>query len=29
MEVLGKIPGVKAAWGGVRQHPERTTIPAS
>ena len=27
LEVLGKIPGVKAAWGGVRQHPERTTIP--
>ena len=27
VEVLGKIPGVKAAWGGVRQHPERTTIP--
>jgi SulP family sulfate permease len=27
VEVLGKIPGEKAAWGGVRQHPERTTIP--
>jgi anti-anti-sigma factor len=27
LEVLGKIPGEKAAWGGVRQHPERTTIP--
>ena len=27
LEVLGKIPGVKAAWGGVRQHPDRTTIP--
>ena len=27
MEVLGKIPGEKAAWGGVRQHPERTTVP--
>ena len=24
---LGKIPGEKAAWGGLRQHPERTTIP--
>jgi MFS superfamily sulfate permease-like transporter len=27
VEVLGKIPGEKAAWGGVRHHPERTTIP--
>ena len=27
VEVLGKIPGEKAAWGGVRQHPERVTIP--
>jgi sulfate permease, SulP family len=27
VEVLGKIPGEKAAWGGVRQHPDRTTIP--
>ena len=27
VEVLGKIPGEKAAWGGVRQHPDRVTIP--
>ena len=27
VEVLGKIPGEKASWGGVRNHPERTTIP--
>jgi sulfate permease, SulP family len=27
VEVLGKIPGEKAAWGGIRQHPDRTTIP--
>ena len=27
VEVLGKIPGEKASWGGVRKHPERTTIP--
>ena len=27
VEVLGKIPGEKSAWGGVRQHPERVTIP--
>jgi SulP family sulfate permease len=27
VEVLGKIPGEKAAWGGVRQHPDRITIP--
>ena len=26
VEILG-IPGVKAAWGGVREHPDRTTIP--
>jgi SulP family sulfate permease len=23
VEVLGKIPGEKASWGGVRNHPER------
>ena len=27
VEILGKIPGEKAAWGGVRNHPDRTTIP--
>ena len=27
VEVLGKIPGEKAAWGGVRHHPERVTFP--
>jgi high affinity sulfate transporter 1 len=27
VEVLGKIPGEKASWGGVRNHPERITIP--
>jgi sulfate permease, SulP family len=27
LEVLGKIPGEKASWGGVRNHPERTVIP--
>jgi sulfate permease, SulP family len=27
VEVLGKIPGEKAAWGGVRNNPDRTTIP--
>ena len=28
VEVMGKVPGEKAAWGGVRDHPERTTLPA-
>jgi high affinity sulfate transporter 1 len=27
VEILGKVPGEKAAWGGVRQHPERTPVP--
>ena len=27
MDVLGKIPGEKAAWGGLRDHPERTPVP--
>ena len=27
VEVLGKIPGEKAAWGGVRRHSDRTTFP--
>jgi sulfate permease, SulP family len=27
VEVLGKIPGEKASWGGARNHPERTMIP--
>ena len=27
VEILGKIPGEKASWGGVRNHPDRTTIP--
>lgn len=27
VEVMGKVPGEKAAWGGVRDHPERTTVP--
>ena len=27
VEILGKIPGEKAAWGGVRNHPDRITIP--
>lgn len=27
VEVLGKIPGENASLGGVRNHPERTTIP--
>jgi sulfate permease, SulP family len=27
VEMLGKIPGEKASWGGVRNHPERATIP--
>ena len=26
VEVLGKIHGEKAAWGGIRNHPERTTV---
>jgi sulfate permease, SulP family len=28
VEVMGKVPGEKAAWGGLRDHPERTTLPA-
>jgi MFS superfamily sulfate permease-like transporter len=27
VEVLGKIHGEKAAWGGIRNHPDRTTVP--
>ncbi|HSK27828.1 MAG TPA: sulfate permease [Jiangellales bacterium] len=27
VEVMGKVPGEKAAWGGVRDHPERHTLP--
>ena len=27
VEVMGRIPGEKAGWGGMRNHPERTTIP--
>jgi SulP family sulfate permease len=27
VEILGKIPGEKASWGGVRNHRERKTIP--
>ena len=27
VEILGKVPGEKAAWGGIRQHPERTPVP--
>jgi sulfate permease, SulP family len=26
VEVMGKIPGEKAAWGGMRNHPERTPV---
>ena len=26
VEVLGNIHGEKAAWGGIRNHPERTTV---
>lgn len=27
VEVMGKVPGEKAAWGGIRRHPERSTYP--
>jgi sulfate permease, SulP family len=27
VEILGEVPGEKAAWGGIRQHPERTLVP--
>jgi len=27
VEVLGKIHGEKAAWGGVRNHPDRVPVP--
>jgi sulfate permease, SulP family len=27
VEVIGRIEGEKAAWGSVRRHPERRTIP--
>ena len=27
VEVMGKIHGEKAAWGGVRNHPERIPVP--
>jgi SulP family sulfate permease len=27
VEILGKVPGEKAAWGGIRQHPDRTQVP--
>jgi sulfate permease, SulP family len=27
VEILGKVPGEKAAWGGIRRHPERTPVP--
>ena len=26
VEVMGKVPGEKAAWGGMRNHPERRTV---
>jgi anti-anti-sigma factor len=26
VEIFGKVPGEKAAWGGIRQHPERTLV---
>lgn len=26
VEVMGKIPGEKAAWGGMRNHPERKPV---
>jgi sulfate permease, SulP family len=26
VEILGKVPGEKAAWGGIREHPERTLV---
>jgi high affinity sulfate transporter 1 len=27
VEILGKVPGEKAAWGGIRQHPDRIQVP--
>ena len=27
VEVMGQVPHEKAAWGGVRHHPERSTYP--
>jgi SulP family sulfate permease len=27
VEVMGKVPGEKAAWGGTRDHEERPTFP--
>jgi anti-anti-sigma factor len=27
VEVMGKVPHEKAAWGSVRHHPERTPVP--
>jgi SulP family sulfate permease len=27
MEVMGKVPDEKAAWGSIRNHPERRTYP--
>ena len=26
LEVMGKVPGEKAAWGSVARHPERRTV---
>ncbi|HET9647627.1 MAG TPA: SulP family inorganic anion transporter [Microlunatus sp.] len=27
IDVMGKVPGEKAAWGALENHPERVTIP--
>ena len=27
VDVIGKVPGEKAAWGSVTRHPERQTVP--
>ena len=27
VEVMGKVPREKAAWGGIRDHPDRSTYP--
>ena len=27
VEVMGKVPHEKAAWGGIRNHPDRSTYP--
>jgi MFS superfamily sulfate permease-like transporter len=27
VEVMGRVPGEKAAWGSIRDHEERTTFP--